>query len=63
MTSLSQVLPLDGEGGPARSGGSDRVKRVSVPSPIAGHPLRLAAVRPATSPIKGEDLTSQETSP
>jgi hypothetical protein len=61
--SARQVLPLDGEGGPRRSLGSDRVKRASVPPSTADHPLRLDAARRSTSPIEGEDLSGQLFSP
>jgi len=57
MENTEKVLPLDGEGGPRRSLGSDRVRRASVPALTSHHPLRLAATRPATSPCLGEDLT------
>jgi hypothetical protein len=36
------VLPLDGEGGPSRSAGLEGVRRASVSSSTAYHPLRLA---------------------
>ncbi len=61
------VLPLDGEGGPRRSRGSEGVKRDAFPV-SGGHPLHrcfAAVLRPveqspglflgASAPIKGED--------
>lgn len=53
MAHAATILPLDGEGGPKRSFGSEGVNPgVScdhlAPTPSAGH-------APGTSPIKGED--------
>jgi hypothetical protein len=42
MAGRHPVLPLDGEGGPAQSDGLEGVKRISVSSSTAHHPLRLA---------------------
>ncbi len=62
MNLRTQVLPLDGEGGPARSGGSDRVKRAAfLLQPPVTH--SVSPCGRSTSPIKGEDLTSPETFP
>ena len=59
MAHAATILPLDGEGGPKRSFGSEGVNPgVScdhlAPPPSAGH-------APGTSPIKGEDKRCPET--
>jgi hypothetical protein len=51
-----QVLPLDKEGGPGRSPGSEGVRRAAFrPLPLVTHSV-LPRSRQSTSPIKGEDL-------
>lgn len=56
-----EVLPLDGEGGPMRSGGPDRMKRAAfrlLP------PITHSTASRSPSPIKGEDLVlRQEAAP